>query len=139
MEIPDDFTEKEKERLKKLQEEIKNEIDKARARRFKDEVNSNPLLKKNKVKAVDWRSYLFFKVSAIIFLASLIGIGSWFGYMAWEGKLNTDILLNNTIINKFDPNVNVNNDYQFSPTTNNQYNHTIYIENKIVCPDDSEE
>jgi len=110
--------------------------------KYKQEVNSNPVLKKYGLKLVNQRNYKFFKLTGVIFLLICVSFTGVILYLGIEGKLSSTY---DSVINPiFSPEVKVENIYKFNPLTENSFdfnpNYTIIVnipENICNCGGDS--
>ncbi len=127
------LNEKEKRRFESLKNDVKKRQEKAEAIDYRAEANSNPLLQRNHLRVVNSNKHTFFKVLAVLFIVFLFGSSGFFGWATYTGKLDGIIQTNDNITVHTD--VDINNDYKFNPTTNNEFNdnHTIIINNYWNC------
>lgn len=96
---------------------------------YKKQVNSNPVLNKYGLKLVRSRNYKFFKLMGVLFLMVCLVFTGVIFYLGIEGKLSSTY---ESVINPmFNPEVKVENIYEFNPSTENKYsfnpNYTIEI------------
>ena len=97
--------------------------------KYKREANSNPVLKKYGLRLVNNRNYKFFKLMGVLFLIILLSFTGVIFYLGTEGKLSSTY---ESVINPiFNPEVNVENTYEFNPLTENSFkftpNYTIIV------------
>lgn len=108
-------------KLNELKEKVKEREEYIKVQDFKENVNQNPLLREHGVIAVNISEHMFYKFfTFFIFLLILTGL-IVVGWMIANGKLDGLVkpVFNNQVDN------NVQNSYNFSPETNNQYTHKI--------------
>ena len=119
----DYFSSGEKPKQRKIKERIDRLKDELTAENFKEETNNNPLLKEQKIRAVNSNTYGFFKFMSFLFFILLLGSVFVFGYLIYEGKLQSTYEM---VINPmFNATVNVENDFDFSHRLHTYY--TLYI------------
>jgi len=106
--------EKTSPKIRKLEEKVK-------ALKYKEKVNDSDFLKKNNIKAVGRKGYFFWKLFATICFLTLIVLICLFIFTDKLDKLSPNFNNNLTLYNQVD------NSYDFNPTTNNQYDHQVYI------------